>query len=165
MPEVAAAKKTNSRAKTTKRILPKAKLVELYRYMLLNRYFDDRISVMYRQGKIKGGAYTSRGQEATSVGSAYALEGGDVIGPMIRNAGAVLVRGMSPARFFMNYLGRKTGPTQGKDGTSHCGDLQRGIFAPISMLGALIPVCAGAALAFTLKKQPNVALTWIGDGG
>lgn len=165
MPEVAEAKRTNSRSKRPKSFLPKDRLLELYYYMLLNRSFDDRVSIMYRQGKILGGAYTSRGQEATSVGSAYALEQGDVIGPMIRNSGAVLVRGMTPARFFMNYLGRKTGPTQGKDGTSHCGDLELGILAPISMLGALIPVCAGAALAFKMKKQPNVALTWIGDGG
>lgn len=147
------------------RILPDDKLIELYYYMYLNRAFDDRISILYRQGKILGGAYVSRGQEATSVGSAYALSNGDVIGPMIRNSGAVLVRGLSPERFFANYMGRKTSPTGGKDGTSHFGDLELGILAPISMLGALIPVCAGCALAFKLKKQPNVALTWIGDGG
>ena len=69
------------------------------------------------------------------------------------------------ARFLATYLGKKTGPTQGKDGNSHFGDLKRNIFAPVSMLGVLIPVCAGAALAFKMKKQPNVALTWIGDGG
>lgn len=133
--------------------------------MLLNRALDDRISLLYKQGKFVGGAFVSRGQEATSVGSAYALQKGDVIGPMIRNSGAVLVRGVTPREFLANYLGKKTGPTQGKDGNSHFGDLQRNILAPVSMLGVLIPVCAGAALAFKIRKQPNVALTWIGDGG
>jgi TPP-dependent pyruvate/acetoin dehydrogenase alpha subunit len=163
--KTASRKSISKNSQTTKISLSKERLLELHYFMVLNRAFDDRLSIMYRTGKILGGAYVSRGQEATSVGSAYALEKGDVIGPMIRNAGAVLVRGVPPGEFFANYLGRKTSPTQGKDGTSHFGDLQRGIIAPISMLGAVIPVCAGAALAFKLKKQPSVALTWIGDGG
>lgn len=165
MPEIAQRDKSVSRNRRKTPRLGKKQRVELYYYMLLNRALDDRITTLYRQGKILGGAFVSRGQEATSVGSAYALEDGDIIGPMIRNAGAVLVRGATPAEFLANCLGKKTGPTQGKDGNSHFGDLQHGIFAPISMLGALIPVCAGAALAFKIKKQPNVALTWIGDGG
>lgn len=140
-------------------------LLELYRFMLLNRSFDDRVGLLYRQGKIVGGAFASRGQEATTVGSAYALGPDDVIGPMIRNSGAFLVRGMEPARYLANYLGRATGPTRGRDGNTHMGDLSLGIFAPISMLGALIPVMAGAALAFKRRGEPRVALTWIGDGG
>ena len=167
MAESTAAKKiiTNRKAKVLKRKLSKKQLAELYYYMILNRALDDRISSLYKQGKFQGGAFVSRGQEATSVGSAYALEKGDVIGPMIRNSGAVLVRGVPPHEFLANYLGKKTGPTHGKDGNSHFGDLKRNIFAPVSMLGVLIPVCAGAALAFRIKKEPNVALTWIGDGG
>jgi TPP-dependent pyruvate/acetoin dehydrogenase alpha subunit len=145
--------------------LSPAQLEELYYYLLLTRALDDRITALYRQGKFQGGAFVSRGQEATAVGSAYALEEGDVIGPMIRNAGAMLVRGVTPGQFLANYLGRVTGPTRGKDGNSHFGILELGIFAPISMLGALIPVCAGAALAFKMRGQKNVALTWIGDGG
>ncbi len=140
-------------------------LEEIYYYMLLTRALDERITTLYRQGKFQGGAFVSRGQEATAVGSAYALEDGDVIGPMIRNAGAILVRGVTPAQFLANYMGRTTGPTRGKDGNSHFGVLELGIFAPISMLGALLPVCAGAALAFKMRGQKNVALTWIGDGG
>lgn len=165
MREIAGAQRKVSRKNEKKRILPKAKLIDLYYYMLLNRALDDKIASLYRQGKILGGAFVSRGQEATSVGSALALEDGDVIGPVIRNTGALLVRGVSPSEFLANYLGKKSGPTQGKDGNCHCGDLKRGIFAPVSMLGVLIPVCVGAALAFKMKKQPNVALTWIGDGG
>lgn len=157
-----------SRTRTRKKPAPDLspdQLRDLYYYMLLNRALDDRITALYRQGKIHGGAFVSRGQEATSVGSAYALEDGDVIGPMIRNSGAVLVRGVTPGQFLANYLGRTTGPTGGKDGNSHFGVLDLGIFAPISMLGALIPVCAGAALSFKLRGEKRVALTWIGDGG
>jgi len=140
-------------------------LERAYYYLHLNRAFDDRITILYRQGKIPGGAYGSRGQEATSVGSALALEVGDVIGPMIRNSGAILVRGVPPGRFLATFLGRRDGMTRGRDGNTHFGDLSRGVLAPISMLGALIPACAGVALAFKMRGEDRVALTWIGDGG
>ena len=140
-------------------------LHRLYYFMVLNRAFDDRISLLYRQGKIFGGAYGSRGQEATSVGSAYALQDGDVIVPMIRNTGAILVRGISPGRFLANYMGKVTGPMRGRDGTSHLGDMSLGVIPPISHLGVGIPTMAGAALAFKMRGEKRVAMTWIGDGG
>ncbi len=143
----------------------RAFLERAYYLLHLNRAFDDRVAVLYRQGKISGGAYGSRGQEATSVGSALALEDGDVIGPLIRNSGAILARGIPPGRFLANFLGRRDGMTRGRDGNTHFGDLERGILAPISMLGALIPACAGAALTFLMRGEDRVALTWIGDGG
>ncbi|MBI3890845.1 MAG: thiamine pyrophosphate-dependent dehydrogenase E1 component subunit alpha [Candidatus Wallbacteria bacterium] len=133
--------------------------------MLLNRAFDDRISALYRQGKISGGAFGSRGQEACSVGSAYALEEHDVVGPMIRNSGVILTRGLPIRKFFANYLGRATSPTGGRDGNTHLGDLSLGIVAPISHLSSLIPVLAGVALTFKLRGEKRVAITWIGDGG
>ncbi len=138
---------------------------ELLYLMLLNRAFDDRISTLYRQGKIIGAAYGSRGQEATSVGSAYALGPHDVVGPLIRNAGSIIVRGLPVRNFLSNFVGRVTTPTRGKDGNSHLGDLKLGVFAPISHLGSLVINLAGCALAFKLKKEPRVALTYIGDGG
>ncbi len=138
---------------------------EMYYFMLLNRAFDDRIAKLYRQGKIIGAAYGSRGQEATSIGSAYALGPEDIVGPIIRNAGAIIVRGLPVNRFLSNFVGRSTTPTGGRDGNSHLGDLRLGVFAPISHLGSLIANLAGCALAFKLKKQPRVALTYIGDGG
>ncbi|MBI2943003.1 MAG: thiamine pyrophosphate-dependent dehydrogenase E1 component subunit alpha [Candidatus Wallbacteria bacterium] len=133
--------------------------------MLLNRAFDDRISTLYRQGKISGGAFGSRGQEACSVGSAFATEPHDVVGPMIRNSGVILTRGLDLRRFFANYLGRASSPTGGRDGNTHLGDLSLGIVAPISHLSALIPVLAGVALTFKLRGEKRVAMTWIGDGG
>lgn len=139
--------------------------LELYRYMKLNRMTEDRLSNLYRQGKVVGGLYSSRGQEATSVGSAYALAPGDFVGPLIRNLGTMLVRGVQPREVMMQYMARGGSPTGGKDGNTHFGDLARGLVAPISMLGAVIPVMAGVALAGRMQKRDLVALTYIGDGG
>lgn len=138
---------------------------DLYYYLLLNRAFDDRVAKLYRQGKIIGAAYGSRGQEATSVGSTYALGKDDIVGPIIRNAGSIIVRGLPVKNFLSNFVGRSTTPTLGRDGNSHLGDLELGVFAPISHLGSLVINLAGCALAFKIKKQPRVALTYIGDGG
>ncbi|HMW32892.1 MAG TPA: thiamine pyrophosphate-dependent dehydrogenase E1 component subunit alpha [bacterium] len=143
----------------------KEQMKEMYYFIMLNRAFDDRIAKLYRQGKIIGAAYGSRGQEATSVGSTYALGPDDIVGPIIRNAGSIIVRGLPVKNFLSNFVGRSTTPTRGRDGNSHLGDLNMGVFAPISHLGSLISNIAGCALAFKMKNEPRVALTYIGDGG
>lgn len=145
--------------------LPRERQVELYRYMKLNRMAEERLGNLYRQGKVVGGLYSSRGQEATSVGSAYALAPQDFIGPLIRNLGAMLVRGVKPREVMMQYMAKAESPTGGKDANTHFGDISRGLVAPISMLGALIPVMVGIALAGRMQGKDLVALTYIGDGG
>ena len=145
--------------------LDKAAQIELYRFMKLTRMLEDRLGILYRQGKVVGGLYSSRGQEATAVGSAYALGPGDFMGPLIRDLGSMLVRGVQPREVMCQYMARGGGPTGGKDGNTHFGDLARGLVAPISMLGALIPVMAGVALAGRMQGKSLVALTYIGDGG
>jgi len=140
-------------------------LLGLYRDMLRTRAVDDRIEALYKQAKLVAGCYSSRGQEGCSIGSTAAVGDGDIIGPMIRNLGSLLRKGLPITMLLRNYLGRATGPTGGRDGTSHFGALEHGIIGPISMLASLIPVCAGAALSFQMRRQNNVALTWIGDGG
>jgi TPP-dependent pyruvate/acetoin dehydrogenase alpha subunit len=140
--------------------------LELYYYMRLNRALEDRLVNLFKQNKVVGGLYGSLGQEATSVGTAYALGPGDWIAPMIRNVGALLVRGYLPRDIFTQYMARYTSPTLGKDGTSHFGDLKvRHVVSPISMLGDLIPVMTGVAMAGRYLGQKIVAMTWIGDGG
>src|SRR4030042_2538224 len=119
--------------------LTKDQYLELYYFMKLNREIEDKLSFLYRQGKVVGGLYRSIGQEAISVGSAYALEPEDVLGPLIRNMGAVLVRGFTPREIFGQYMARANSPTKGRDTTMHLGDLRRGVIAPISNLGPLIP--------------------------
>jgi TPP-dependent pyruvate/acetoin dehydrogenase alpha subunit len=140
--------------------------LDLYYYMQLNRQLEERMVRLFRQNKIVGGLYSSLGQEAVSVGSAYALEVRDWLAPMIRNIGALLVKGFKPRDIFTQHMAKYTSPTQGKDGTSHFGDLKtRHVVSPISMLGDLIPVMAGVAMAGRYLGQKIVAMTWIGDGG
>ena len=119
---------------------------------------------LYRQGKVVGGVYSGLGQEAISVGTAYALEPQDVISPVIRNVGAMIIRGFRPRDLFLQYMGRRDGPTGGRDANTHFGDVARGVVAPISMLGETVPVAAGIALAAKIKKEKRVAVAYVGDG-
>jgi TPP-dependent pyruvate/acetoin dehydrogenase alpha subunit len=119
---------------------------------------------LYRQGKVVGGVYSGLGQEAISVGTAYALEPQDVISPVIRNVGAMIIRGFRPRDLFLQYMGRRDGPTGGRDANTHFGDVSRGVVAPISMLGETVPVAAGIALAAKIKKEKRVAVAYVGDG-
>ena len=140
--------------------------LDLYYYMQLNRQLEERMVRLFRQNKIVGGLYSSLGQEAVSVGTAFALEKRDWIAPMIRNIGALLVKGFKPRDVFTQHMGKCTSPTKGKDGTSHFGDLKHlHVVSPISMLGDLIPVMTGIAMGGRYLGQKIVAMTWIGDGG
>lgn len=139
--------------------------IEIYRFLRLNRSLEERLVHLYRQGKVLGGLYRSLGQEATSVGSAYALEKGDVLGPLIRNLGSVLVMGYTPREVLTQHLARAASPSGGKEGTLHFGRPERGVVSSISMLGALVPVMAGVALAARMQGKRTVAMTYIGDGG
>ena len=140
--------------------------LELYYYMRLNRAVEDTMVKLFRQNKIVGGLYSSLGQEAVSVGTAFALEKKDWLAPMIRNIGALLVKGVQPRDVFMQHMAKYDSPTKGKDGTSHFGDLENlHIVSPISMLGDLIPVMTGVAMAGRYLGHKIVAMTWIGDGG
>ncbi|MGH9579238.1 MAG: thiamine pyrophosphate-dependent dehydrogenase E1 component subunit alpha, partial [Terriglobales bacterium] len=146
--------------------LTREKHLGLYYYMRLNRAVEDTMTKLFRQNKIVGGLYSSMGQEAISVGTAYALEKKDWLAPMIRNIGALLVKGVPPRDIFTQHMAKYTSPTLGKDGTSHFGDLENlHIVSPISMLGDLIPVMTGVAMAGRYLGKNIVAMTWIGDGG
>ena len=138
--------------------------LELYYFMVLNRKLEDRLGILYRQNKVVGGLYSSLGQEGCSVGSAYALERGDFLAPMIRNLGAMLVRGVNPVDVMAQYCARAIGPTGGKDLNLHFGWIDRGIISPISMLASLVPVMAGIALEMKMKGKKNMAITYVGDG-
>jgi TPP-dependent pyruvate/acetoin dehydrogenase alpha subunit len=149
-----------------KKVLTRQQHLDLYYYMRLNRAVEDAMTNLFRQNKIVGGLYSSLGQEAVSVGSAYALEKKDWLAPMIRNIGALLVKGVPPRDIFTQHMAKYSSPTLGKDGTSHFGDLENlHIVSPISMLGDLIPVMTGVAMAGRYLGQKIVAMTWIGDGG
>jgi TPP-dependent pyruvate/acetoin dehydrogenase alpha subunit len=145
-------------------LTPEQKL-ELYRFMRLNRTLEEKLVNLYRQGKVVGGLYRSLGQEATSVGTAYALTAGDVVGPLIRNMGSVLVMGFTARDVLAQHMARASSPSEGKDCNLHFGTPERGMVSAIAMLGALVPVMAGIALGARLQKKNIVAMTYIGDGG
>src|SRR5215475_3660054 len=129
----------SARPKSTAESLPatalsKSQLLDLYHYLKLNRMVEERLSALYRQGKVQGGLYSSKGQEAISVGSAYALAPQDVIAPMIRNLGSMLVRGVKPVEFFLQYMQKEGSPCKGRDTSLHFGGIDRGFVPPISPL-------------------------------
>ena len=148
------------------RYLDKKQLVEIYRWMLLNRRMETALENLYKQGKVVGGVYFGLGQEACSCASAYALRDDEWMGPMIRNQGSLLVRGFSARDIMMQYMARAGSPTKGRDASSHFGDqLKKNVVAPISTLGDLIPVLAGVALGARLQGRNIAVMTYIGDGG
>jgi TPP-dependent pyruvate/acetoin dehydrogenase alpha subunit len=139
--------------------------VELYRMMQKTRMTEDRIIALYRQGKIVGGVYTGRGIEATTVGSALALEKEDYLYPIHRDLGAHLAKGQSVLNILLQYLGRGNSLTKGKDSGIHASDTSLHIIGNISHLGSMIPVAVGTALSMKMQKKKSVALNYIGEGG
>jgi len=140
-------------------------MLELYRYLKLTRLVEERLVNLYRQTKIVGGVFRSLGQEATAVGSAYALRRQDFVTPLIRDLGAVLVKGIRPREIFAQYMAKAWGPSGGRDLNIHFGDVNKGFIGPISHLGDMIPVMTGVLLAAGMQKKPIVAIAYIGDGG
>ncbi len=144
--------------------LTRGRLLDIHYHLRLTRALEERIGILYRQGKISGGVYLSTGQEAVSVGAASALEKGDVIVPSHRDLGAHLLRGILPREVLAQYMGRIGGPSRGRDGNVHFGDVARGDVAFISPMADGIPVAAGVALALKRQGHGRVAMTWFGDG-
>lgn len=138
--------------------------VALYRLVLRQRLFEERALTLYRQGRIPGSFYDGRGQEAVAAAAGLALHEGDVVCPLNRELATHFARGVTTADAFRNYLGRGDGPTGGRDGNMHFGMASRGVFPLVSMLGDLVPVTVGAALAFKRRHEARVALTFLGEG-
>jgi TPP-dependent pyruvate/acetoin dehydrogenase alpha subunit len=137
----------------------------MFYYMVLTRELEDRIErKLYRQGKIVGGVYVGRGQEAIGVGSCILTRPDDVICPSHRDMGAFLIKGMTPRRVLAQYMGKRAGYTRGRDGNMHMGDLGLNIIAFVSMLADNVPVAAGIALSFKMRRQDRVVLCYFGDG-
>jgi pyruvate dehydrogenase E1 component alpha subunit/2-oxoisovalerate dehydrogenase E1 component alpha subunit len=147
--------------------LAREDLHRLYYYMRLTRMVEERLTNLAAQAKVIGSLYRSLGQEATAVGSAYALDRarGDVALPILRDLGAVLVMGGRPHEIFQQYMAKGTGPSGGRELNIHFGSPERGFVGPVSMLGDMIPVAAGIALAMKMTGKDSVALCYIGDGG
>jgi TPP-dependent pyruvate/acetoin dehydrogenase alpha subunit len=150
---------------TDETTLKSERLLELYRYLKLTRLVEERLVNLYRQTKVVGGVFRSLGQEATAVGTAYALQPQDFITPLIRDLGAVLVKGIRPREIFAQYMAKAWGPSGGRDLNIHFGDMSKGFIGPISHLGDMIPVMTGVLLGARMQQKDVVALAYIGDGG
>ena len=146
--------------------LTRDQLLELYYYLLLTRTLEERLVALYRQAKVYGGLFRSLGQEADAVGSAYALDRdqGDVLSPLIRNLGSLLVHGVQPVEILRQYLATGDSLTRGRELNTHLADVGRGFIGQISHLGDMVPVMAGVTLSFKVRRQPRVGLVYVGDG-
>jgi TPP-dependent pyruvate/acetoin dehydrogenase alpha subunit len=144
--------------------LPADKLLDLYYWMRLTRTLEERLVALYRQTKVVGGLFRSLGQEADSVGSAYALERRDILSPLIRNLGSMLVKGATPVEILKQYMAKGDSPTRGRELNIHFGDTDRGFIGQISPLGDMVPVMAGVTLSFKMRREDRVGLVYVGDG-
>ncbi len=136
----------------------------LLHYMAMMRAAEERGITLYRQGKIPGSFYDGCGQEAISVGSSFVLGPRDRMCILHRDLGAHFVRGVTPERYLANYMGRSGGLTGGKDGNMHFGDRELGCVGMVSMLPDMALVATGMALAFKLRSEQRVAMTYFGEG-
>jgi pyruvate dehydrogenase E1 component alpha subunit/2-oxoisovalerate dehydrogenase E1 component alpha subunit len=140
--------------------------VKAYRLMLLARMLDDKFASLYRMGKIHGGVFLGRGQEALSVAAGLALRPGDVFAPLIRDRAGRLAFGEPLLDSVRTYLGSALGPMRGRDGNVHYGRPKEGLLAMISHLGSMISVVNGALMARRFKGvSGSVGVTCLGDGG
>ncbi len=144
--------------------LTRAQRLELYYWMRLTRSLEERLVNLYRQTKVVGGLFRSLGQEADSVGSAYALRQGDILSPLIRNLGSMLVKGATPLEILKQYMAKTDSPTRGRELNIHFGDTDRGFIGQISPLGDMVPVMAGVTLTFKMRGEDRVGLVYVGDG-
>ncbi len=133
--------------------------------MLMTRRFEERLTRLYRQGKIYGGLYLSRGQEAIPVGTCAHLREGDWISPVHRDLGAFLVKGMEPKILMAQIMGKEAGPSKGKDSFLHAGSRKLGIIPPTSILASTIPITVGVAMSLKFRGTDNVVVSYFGEGG
>lgn len=143
--------------------------IELYYWMKLTRQLEERLVNLYRQTKVVGGLFRSLGQEADAVGSCFALEQRDVMSPLIRNLGAMLVKGATPLEVLKQYMAKADSPTRGRELNIHFGDIgaagtTRGFLGQISPLGDMVPVMTGVTMSFKMRQEDRVGLVYVGDG-
>jgi len=147
--------------------MTKDQQLDLLYFMRLTRSLEDRLDNLLKQGKVVGGLFRSLGQEATAVGSAYALDKshGDILSPLTRDLGAMLVMGALPREVFSSYLWLRTSLNHGRDQNIHITDMARGFIGTVSPLGTLVSVMNGVVLAARMQKKKTVGMVYIGDGG
>ena len=140
--------------------------LKAFRWMLLGRTLDEKFASLYRGGKIHGGVFIGRGQEALSVSVGQLLSKGDVFAPLIRDLSGRLAFGEPILDAVRNYMGSVLGPMRARDGNVHRGRPKQGLLPMISHLGAMISVVNGMLMGRRFKGiQDVVGATCLGDGG
>src|SRR5258705_6002656 len=150
--------------KRTKFKLAPEQLLEMFYWLKLIRGFDERLSTLVKQAKVRSGVYTGIGQEAIIVGTCFALRKEDYICPLHRDLGAFLMKGVTARAMMAQMFAKTTGLSKGRDSALHSGVSELGIFGNTSMLGANLPVAAGLGLTFKMEKTDNVVVAYFGEG-
>lgn len=144
--------------------LTKQEFIQIYRQLLLPRMIEEKMLILLRQGKISKW-FSGIGQEAIAVGCTYALQQDEWIMPLHRNLGVYTTRNMPLHKLFMQWQGNKEGYSKGRERSFHFGSKEHHICGMISHLGPQLAIADGVALAYKLKKENKVSLTFTGDGG
>ena len=139
-------------------------LLEAFGRMTLIRVFEERVSDLYRDSEVPGFVHLSIGQEAAAVGACWPLAATDVITSNHRGHGHCLAKGLAPEPMLAELLARVTGTNKGLGGSMHIADPDLGIFGANGIVGAGVPIAAGAALAAQLRGGAGVVVSFFGDG-
>jgi TPP-dependent pyruvate/acetoin dehydrogenase alpha subunit len=143
----------------------KKQCLEAYRRMLVIRLFEETVERLFSRGLIQGTAHPAIGQEAVAVGACGALRPGrDCVTSTHRGHGHCLACGGDPNRAMAELFGKATGYSRGRGGSQLMADFSLGFLGSNGITGAGLPVAAGAALAFQLRRAARVALCFFGDG-
>src|SRR5688572_11036711 len=139
-------------------------LKRLYHYMLKCRMVEEKARTLFKQGKFAGNYYAAVGQEATEVGATIDLLPEDTIAPAHRNFVTNIMKGTPLEKMFAQLYARKASPDQGRSSPAHCGYAPLNIITPASTIAAQLNIGTGVALAYKMKKQPNIVVALSGDG-
>src|SRR5438046_7299012 len=150
--------------KRTKFKLSPEQLLEMFYWLKLIRAFDQRLSSLVGQAKVRSGVYTGIGQEAIIVGTCFGLRREDFICPLHRDLGSFLMKGVEPRVMMAQMFGKVDGLSKGRDSALHSGVSELGIFGNTSMLGANLPVAAGLAYTYKMEKTNHVVVAYFGEG-
>ena len=144
--------------------LDREKLIQMYETMLKIRIFEEKIRFLFLEGKMPGTIHQYIGMEACATGVCTALKKDDMIASSHRPHGHAIARGIPTKDIMAELYGKTTGCCKGKGGSMHIGDIEKGMLPAIAIVGGNIPIVMGMAMAFKLKNEPRVAVSFFGDG-
>src|SRR6059058_2875267 len=144
--------------------LPEAKLKQIYSTMLKCRTMEEKIRILFKQGRFSGNYYAAVGQEATEVGCAVDLRPSDTVAPSHRDFIANLIKGTPLNLMISQIYARKTSPDQGRSSPAHCGYAPLNIITPASTIAAQLNIGTGVALANKMQKKDDIVMAFCGDG-